>query len=242
MMDEAPVPFPSPMSRSAILGMLPTMLVDGVLPFIIYLMLRPLFPSTSVIPLAAAAFFPFVGNIVNIVRHRRLDAFGALVLLSLLASIVILVIGGDQRLLLLTKPLSTLVLGLACLGSLLLPKPLSYYMLRQLATAEDRERVAAFDGLWQYPYVRAVHHLLTAVFGLVMVGQYAVKIVLVFTLPIAQVLLIAPLIMNGMGMATMVWMIVYGRHATRRVRSTIRLQNRDVRQSTTDPHHPSRLP
>ncbi len=223
-MDEALVPFPSPMSRRAIRSMLPTMVIDGVLPFLLYLVLSPLFPSTSVLPLAAAAFFPFVGNLIHIMRHRRLDTFGALVLLSLLASIVALVIGGDQRLLLITRSLMILAWSLACLGSLVFPKPLSFYMLRQLATGDDTARATAFNALWRYPYVRFVHRLLTTVFGVGMLSQFAVRAVMVFTLPIAVTLAVSPLIINGIGMGIMVWMIMYGRHATRRVRVLMQAQ------------------
>src|SRR5260370_37459601 len=70
--------------------MLPMLVLDGALPVLLYLVLQPRFAPTSVIPLAVAALFPLLGNAVSLVRHRRLDTLGLMVLLSLSASVAML--------------------------------------------------------------------------------------------------------------------------------------------------------
>src|SRR5258707_5581046 len=69
--------------------MLPMLVLDGVLPVLLYLVLQPRFVPTSVVPLAVAVLFPLLSNSVSLVRHRRLDTFGLLVLLSLGASLAV---------------------------------------------------------------------------------------------------------------------------------------------------------
>ena len=223
-MVDAPVPvFSFPLTWGDLRGMLrrmaPTMVIDGLCPVLLYLLLRPRFPDTSLIPLVAAAVFPLLGNVGHLGRYRRLDTMGLLVLLSLASGISILLIGGDQRLLLIARTLMPLVLGLACLVSMILPKPLAFYMMRQMMTGDEVERVAAFNAAWQHPYIRFVYRLFTVVFGLGMVGQFAIRVVLVFALPIVQALVLSEFAMNGLGMGIMVWTIAYGRHAARHTRA-----------------------
>jgi hypothetical protein len=71
-----------------------------------------------------------VWNLLEIVCFRRLDAIGLLVLLGIFLSLGAMAIGGSARLLLLRESLVTGVIGIIFLGSLLLPRPLIYYLAR----------------------------------------------------------------------------------------------------------------
>src|SRR5260370_36618920 len=64
------------MLPSMLRRMLPMLVLDGVLPFLLYLILRPRFASTSVVPLAVGGPFPLLGRALYLVRHRPLDTFG----------------------------------------------------------------------------------------------------------------------------------------------------------------------
>jgi hypothetical protein len=190
--------------------MLPMLVLDGLLPLLIYLVLRPRFAPTSVVPLAAAVLFPLLGNVVNLVRHRRLDTFGILVLLSLGASLSVLLLGGNQRLLLITRQLVMPVMGLSCLVSLTLPKPLVFSMVRQFLTGDDPQPGRKFDTLWQYPYVRSASRLMTLVWGMAMVGEFVLRIILVLTLSVVQVLAISSVLMMAVGLGLGAWNVAYG--------------------------------
>ncbi len=206
------------MLPSMLRRMLPMLVLDGVLPFLLYLILRPRFASTSVVPLAVAVLFPLLGNALNLVRHRRLDTFGLLVLLSLGASLGVLLLGGNQRLLLLTRSLVGPAMGLACLVSLLLPKPLAFYMVRQFLTGDDPQPGAAFDTLWHSPSVRSASRLMTLVWGLAMVGEFVVRIVLVLTLSVVQVLALSQVVMMVVSIGLGVWNVAFGVRVFRRIR------------------------
>ncbi len=198
--------------------MLPMLVLDGVLPLLLYLVLRPRFASTSVVPLAVAVLFPLLGNVLTLVRHRRLDTAGLVVLLSLGASLGVLLLGGDQRLLLLTRQLVMPIMGLACLVSLLLPKPLAFYMVRQVLTGDEPHPGALFDTLWQYTYVRSASRRMTLVWGLAMVSEFVLRVVLVFTLPVVQVLALSSVLMMAVGLGLGAWNLAYGVRVLRRVR------------------------
>src|SRR5258708_14786577 len=196
--------------------MLPMLVLDGVLPLLLYLVLRPRFASTSVVPLAVAVLFPLLGNVLTLVRHRRLDTAGLVVLLSLGASLGVLLLGGDQRLLLLTRQLVMPIMGLACLVSLLLPKPLAFYMVRQVLTGDEPHPGALFDTLWQYTYVRSASRRMTLVWGLAMVSEFVLRVVLVFTLPVVQVLALSSVLMMAVGLGVGAWNLAYGVRVLRR--------------------------
>lgn len=198
--------------------MLPMLVLDGALPLLLYLLLRPRFAATSVVPLAVAVLFPLLGNALSLVRHRRLDTFGLLVLLSLGTSLAVLLLGGNQRLLLITRELVMPVMGLACLVSLALPKPLAFYMVRQVLTGDDPESGAAFDTLWRYPYVQSASRLMTLVWGLAMSGEFVLRIVLVLTLSVVQVLVLSSVVMMAVGLGLGVWNVAYGVRVFHRIR------------------------
>jgi hypothetical protein len=197
--------------------MLPMLVLDGALPVLLYLVLQPRFALTSVIPLAVAVLFPLLGNAFSLVRHRRLDTFGLLVLLSLGASLAVLLLGSDQRLLLLTRGLTMPLMGIACLVSLALPKPLAFYMVRQFLTGDAPQPGMEFDTLWQYAYVRSASRLMTLVWGAAMVGEFTVRIVLVLTLSVVQVLAISSVVMMAVGLGLGVWNIAYGLRVYRHI-------------------------
>lgn len=216
-------------------NMAPPMLLDGVCPLVIYMLLRPHFAPASPLPLAVAVLFPLLGNTASIARRRRLDTFGLLVLLSLAASLAALLIHADARTLLLTRNLQMPVMGLACLVSLLLPKPFAFYMLRQLLTGDDPTRGAMFDAYWRYPYVRTASRVMTAVWGVVMLGEFALRIGMVLVLPVAVVLAASYVSMMAISLVLGVWNLAYGARVLRQLGSTTQPVEADDRALETAP-------
>jgi hypothetical protein len=198
--------------------MLPMLVLDAICPLVLYLLVRPYFTPTSAVPLAVAVLFPLLANLVSLVRRRRLDTFGVLVLLSLLASLAVLALGTDARVLLVTRDLVMPLMGLACLVSLLFPKPLAFYMVRQFTTGDDPQLGAGFDRFWQHRSVRQASRLMSLVWGLAMLGEFVVRIGLVLTLPVVQVLVISPVVMMAVGLGLGVWNLAYGLRVYRQVR------------------------
>ena len=78
-------------------------------------------------------------------RHRRLDIIAIFYLLGTLTSILAIFLGGDARLLVIRESFFTGALGLVCLTSLLLPRPLMFYVGRQMFAGDDAAKVANFN-------------------------------------------------------------------------------------------------
>lgn len=197
--------------------MLPMLILDGLGPLVLYLLAKPRFAPTSPDPLLIAIFLPLLANVVSVARHRRLDTAGVFVVLSLCASIGVVVGGGNQRLLLLTHNLVMPAMGAACLVSLALPKPLAFYMIRQFVTGDRLNEGKAFDGLWDYAYVRTASRIVSGVWGVAMLAEFGLRIIFVLTLPIALVLALSSIVMMSVGLGLGAWNVAYGLRVMRRL-------------------------
>ncbi len=199
--------------------MLPMLILDGLGPLVLYLAARPRFAPGSPYPLAIAISLPLLANVLSVARRRRLDTYGILVVLSLCASLGVVVGGGNQRLLLLTHNLVMPVMGIACLVSLALPKPLAFYMIRQFLTGDRPTEGRAFDGLWDYPYVRNASRIASAVWGVAMTAEFVLRVVFALTLPIALVLALSSIVMMSIGLGLCAWNVAYGLRVVHHVRA-----------------------
>src|SRR5260370_23785005 len=143
------------------------------------------FPDPSLLPIAVAVLFPVLSTLVSIVRTRSLDTFGTLMLIGFGAPLVTILASGDQRIILVSRSLLTLVMGLVCLSSLLLPRPISFSFAKQISTGNDPVQAREFDRHWQAPYVRRVARITSLAWGPAPVVVFAIRAVGALTLPVS---------------------------------------------------------
>ncbi|MBV9230522.1 MAG: hypothetical protein JOZ18_14530, partial [Chloroflexi bacterium] len=161
--------------------------------------------------------FPVLGNVVSIVRSRQLDIFGVMVLLGIAVSIVGVLLGGGPQLLLIRESFVTGAIGLALLVSLALPKPLGYYFAQQLLTGNDPQKRAGFAAFWQYPYFRRGILGGTIFWSVLLLVEFALRVVLVFTLPIIVVLAVSPIVFNALILGGITVSAIWGRNLIGRI-------------------------
>lgn len=202
-------------SRMNIRSFLPSILINGAIPLAIYLILKH-YNYSDLMALSASVLFPVIGSIMSIVRQRTLDLIAAIALMGIAVSIIAVFLGGDPKLLLIRESFITGALGIACFVSLLFPRPLMFYFGRYFATANDPAGRAQYNELWQYPYFRFVNRVITVVWGVAYAGEFILRIILVYTLPIAVVLAVSPIILGGLTILTIAWTFAYARRAARR--------------------------
>lgn len=199
-------------------GLLPGLILSIVCMLLIYNLLHPYFPPSSIIPLLGASLCPLLANILSIVRQRQLDVFGVMVLLGLVVSIIGLLLGGNQQMLLIRESFVTGGIGLAFLVSLILPKPTGYYFARQFLTGNDPKKREEFAALWQQPHFRQVIRGGTIFWGLLLVGEFLLRVMMVFTLPVPVVLAFSPIAFNAFIFAGIVVSAMWARHAIKHIR------------------------
>ena len=93
-----------------------------------------------------------------------------------------------------------------------------------MVAGRDPVKRAQFDAQYQRPYARFVHRLITIVWGMAYIGEFILRVILVYTLPAAVVLLVSPFLIGGITVATILWTFGYVRYATKRGQEMLRRQ------------------
>ncbi|MGH3297507.1 MAG: VC0807 family protein [Trebonia sp.] len=122
---------------------------------------------------------PAFGVTAGIIRHRRVDVVGALVLAGIIVGAVLGLITHSPRLVLLEGSVPTAVLGIACLGSLCTRSPLMFGFAREFI-GPDTPNGREMTRLWQYEEYRRIFRVITTVWGVGFLLEAAVRVVIVY--------------------------------------------------------------
>lgn len=169
---------------------------------------------SSVSALVLSGVLPGVAVLGGLIRRRRLDAVGALVLAGIAVGTVLGLVSGNARLVLLEGSVPTAVFGLLCLVSLRSPRPLIFRFAHEFM-GPDTPRGRDFDRLWQYPGFRHVFWLFTVVWGVTYLAEAAGRVVIVETMSTGAALGISKVMPYAVAGALTLWMFLYGRRARR---------------------------
>lgn len=188
------------------------MLIENSLPFGIYFLVKGLTGASDAVALSLGALAPLVIILWHVIRERRVNAIMVLVLFGMLVSVAAALLGGDARLLLIRESAIGGLMGLSCLISLAFPRPLFFIISQQMRAGHDAQKLAIFEQRWQQPDQRHAFHLVTVIWGLIMIGELVLRVALVLTLPVAQVVILTAIIPLGIYGATVAWTMWYMRH------------------------------
>jgi hypothetical protein len=182
-------------------------------PLVAYSLLRSAGQS-AVTALVLSGVFPALGVIVGLIRNRRADTIGVLVLAGIAAGTILGLISGNPRIVLVEGSVPTAVFGLLCLGSLWARRPLIYRFAIEFIGA-DTPKGRDFESLWQYPGFRHAFRLYTVVWGIAYLAEAAARVIIVETTSTGTALTVSKVMPYVVGAAIVAWMIAHGRHARR---------------------------
>jgi intracellular septation protein A len=200
-----------PSLGTMIRGLLPSIIVNGVLVFVIYQLVKHYTSASDVVALFLSAIPAMIGTIVTLIRQRSVDVLGAFALITIAVSIGLTFVTGDARLFQIRESFLTVLFGIVCLISLLFPKPIWYYIIRYFTTANNPQQAAAFDQAWSYQGFRTYIRNVTILWGITYVVEFVIRIVMVYNMPISQFLAISPFIFYGITIAVIYVTIQYGK-------------------------------
>jgi hypothetical protein len=184
--------------------------LNAIIPVLLYKLSKRYLSHSELTALVIATTFPLGKSIFDLVRRGEVDPVSIVVLLGIITDGVALLFGGGPRLLLVRESLFTGVFGFACFVSLLLPRPIMFYFGRHFMAGADPQRQARFNAAWQLPEVRFSHRLITTVWGCVFAGELILRIILIYNVSAAAVLIISPVLLGTLTIATMIWAFSYG--------------------------------
>lgn len=204
--------------RPPILPMMLDIALNVVVPMICYRFSKQFVSPSEFTALLFASVYPTLKSIYDVLRRGELDPVSVVVLLGIGAGIAAPLFTGSYRVLLLRESLFTFAFGLVCLGSLLFPsrRPLMFYFGRVFATGNDPVRRAAFDASWQYREARRGHRLVTLVWGLLFIAEFAFRALLIYTVSPATVLTVSPIVLGAATILTILWTFRFGARARQR--------------------------
>jgi hypothetical protein len=162
---------------------------------------------SGIAALSIATMVPLVDNVVHLIKHRKLDAFGLLMLFTFAAAIVLVLLGGSEKMLLVRESLITALVGIAFLVSLVFRRPLMYYLAVRFVSGNQ------FSANWSYPYFRFVMRLMTLVWGIMLTAEAAVRVVMVYRLETDTYLALSSFVLYGFVGAALLWTVAYRRHS-----------------------------
>ena len=188
--------------------------VNFVLPYAVYVLMQK--QVGDVKALMASSAPPILWSIVEFVRHRRVDALSLLVLAGIVFSLLAFVGGGSVRLLQLREKLVTVLIGCIFIGSAAIGRPLIYELARATMVRNKSAELERFEGLRDNKYFRRTMTIMTLGWGFGLLADAAISIALMYTLSIANFLVVSPIVgYSTIGMLAL-WTFWYARRQRRK--------------------------
>jgi len=142
---------------------------------------------------------------IGIIRYRRLDAVGSLVLFGIIVGTVAGLVTHSARLLLMEGSVPTAVFALACLGSL------PMYRIALQARGAGTAAGSDLDARWAQPTVQRAFGIITFVWGVSLLAEAATRVLIVETISAGTALLIVKLMPYVVIAGLFRWMVGYAR-------------------------------
>jgi hypothetical protein len=184
----------SPSLGSLIIGLWPSILLNGVCVIVAYQLVKHYTSASDVTALALSAVPALIGTIITLIRQRSVDVLGAFTLITIVLSIGLGEMSGDAKLLLIRESFLTVLFGIICLISLLFPKPIWFYIIRYFTVGNDHEQMVAYDTAWKFASFRGYIRTVTILWGVFYTIEFLIRLVMVYTFSISQVLVISSII------------------------------------------------
>jgi intracellular septation protein A len=207
-------------SRGVLSNWVPTIVFNVALPLATYFVLRGMGVS-AVVALLAGGFWPVLEIGLSAGVRRHLDEMAVLSLTFIALGVVAGLWFNSARLVLVKESIVTGLFGVLALGSLALPRPLMFYFGRKFATDGTPERLAYWNGLWQYPSFRHTQRVITIVWGVVFVVEALVRIELSYQLSTSAMTVVSSIMPLAVIGGLVAWTITYGKRAQARALAAV---------------------
>jgi len=195
---------PAPDKGFSMLAVLPSLLLDMILPVVSFGLLTSA-GVTTVHALVASGIPPAIHALYDWFRSGRVEPLGIVVLLFLAVGAATSLLTGSVFIALIKDSFLTATFGLICLGSLLAERPLLFTITRQFAAGNDPVRRRIWEARWSIAGFRHAQRAVTIVWGVAYLIEAVVRVVAALRLTPQQVVVASPVLSFGVTVALILW-------------------------------------
>jgi hypothetical protein len=163
----------------SIRALLPSIFFGAVVPLTVFNLVRHHVHSEAT-ALIIAGIFPVLWVIFSLIRTRHVDVVGIVVIIGFAVGVITsTLLGGNTYVLKARDSAFTALFGLFCIGSVLARRrPTIFYVGRYMAAGNDPVKKAEYNELLNVPTGRETFRLLTLVWGVGLLVEAGVRLVL----------------------------------------------------------------
>lgn len=189
------------------------LLVDVAVPTGAYYVLHSL-GANDFAALTAGGVASGLLAVAGIIRNRRIDGFAVFILALFSVGMLTTLLTGDVRFLLAKESFGTGVAGLVLLATTPMHRPLTFYTGRRFVCGGDRQREQWWERMHETrPAFRRVIRNMGFLWGLGLLTEAAVRVVLAYTLPVPTVVALSNVLQIAVFAALIAVSSLYGRRA-----------------------------
>jgi intracellular septation protein A len=176
-------------NRDRLRALAPMLFFDIGGPLALYWLLLHAAGTSEVTALIVSGILPAVGMALGVVKKRRIDAIGALVLLGIVTGTVLGLATHSARLVLMEGSVPTAIFGIACLASLLTSKPMLQRIAEQTTAGTAKGRMLMAKAA--QPTGQQAFRFVTVVWGVTFLAEAATRVGIVESFSAGNALLAA---------------------------------------------------
>ncbi|MHA6621698.1 VC0807 family protein [Pseudonocardia sp. DLS-67] len=176
--------------QSALANWIVTLTVNVVLPFATYVLLTRVLGTSEVTALLVSGIWPALEIGYTVVKQRVVDEFSVFVLIGIVIGVATTLLSADARAVFLKDSITTGLIGAIMLVTLVVGRPLTFYLGRRFATDGSAVQRQWWNGLWQYPKFRSVQRFIGVVWGVTLLGEAVIRALLTLTVGTEPMVLI----------------------------------------------------
>jgi hypothetical protein len=193
---------------------LPSAVFGAAIPLAVYFLVRGHVHSDTAALIIAGAFS--VGWVlVEVLRRRRIDLVGSIVLFGFAVGILSsTLLGGNAYVLKIRDAAFIAAFGAFCIVTLFTQgRPALFYVGRYLSAGNDPVKSAAYDSLHDLPAGRRTFRVLSVVWGIGLIVESTARMIIAGVLPTGTFLAVSPFITAGAIGSLFAFTVIYSKRA-----------------------------
>ncbi|CAK4069021.1 unnamed protein product [Aphanomyces euteiches] len=211
-MTESPTTQPPSEARQIFLGVLLILVINVVLPIVIFNILSP--HMDDVYALLLSGVPPMMETLFRIIVQRRFDVINILAVISIGLSVALALATKDAKLAMVKDSFFTFLFGLAYwLSTYFGRENLTWYYYRQLRGPAAKE---ALDAMYAIEGVRRTLNFICRVWGSAMVVEALVRVALIYILSVHTMVYVSPALVWSTFVGLGIWNSWYVRYVRRK--------------------------